>query len=284
MGAAKCRRFGALIVAATLVFAHATPGAAGLADSFGRDPEDRFWPAGVSRLGYDGSGRHLCAFVRVGVEPRAYVRLWSDAYDLLCDWTLNPGRDVYTIMQMTTGRYLDAHTNGSVDWRSVTRREQWDDSQLWYVVAEGDAYRIQQARTGRFLDAHENGSVDFSVVTRRWQPDDTQRWNIERIEGGQHRFQQSSSGRWLDAYDDETVDFMAVTRPKGASSQMWNVEYIGREYTIVQESTGRYLDAELVKEDEDWISWVFARPRQTDNSQRWICSRPRAAIASGSNR
>jgi hypothetical protein len=244
-----------------------------LPDASGREADERYWPTGDSWLSTGASAnRVLCAFTWADPQFRAYTKWSLTADPSPCTWTLTPGRDVYAIMQMATGRYLDAHQNGSVDFRAVTRPQQFDDTQLWYVVPEGGAYRIQQASTGRYLDAHENDSVDYSVVTREWQPDDTQRWHIETIEGEQRKIRQLSSGRWLDAYQDDAVDFMAVTRPEGNSTQMWNVEYVGREYTIQQASTGRFLDAEL--DEALYSSWVVTRPGQGDNSQRWMLLAP----------
>jgi len=101
----------------------------------------------------------------------------------------------YTLMQVSSGRFMDAHLTGEddKDFSVVTRGEQEDDTQSWIFTRVGpgnDAssgiYTIQQAENERYLDAHLTGGTggeedkDFSVVTRGEQGDDTQSWIVTK--------------------------------------------------------------------------------------------------------
>merc|ERR1711953_912559 len=73
----------------------------------------------------------------------------------------------YTVMQVETDRYLDAHLNAGNDYSVVTRGEQSDDTQKWIFTRVGDKiYTIQQKKNNRYLDAHLDNGNEYSVVTR----------------------------------------------------------------------------------------------------------------------
>jgi hypothetical protein len=86
---------------------------------------------------------------------------------------------VYTLQQVSNGRFLDAHTTSGNDFSVVTRTARTDDSQRWAIQALGnDTFTIQQLVNGQHLDAWETSDHDFNVVTRTAQSNDTQRWII----------------------------------------------------------------------------------------------------------
>jgi len=88
-----------------------------------------------------------------------------------------------TIMQMSTGRFLDAHEIEPKDFHSVTRpRQTFDQTQIWQVASVGGGdYEIIQQSSARYLDAHEYAEKDFGVVTRPRQSNPTQRWMLTFI-------------------------------------------------------------------------------------------------------
>ena len=70
-----------------------------------------------------------------------------------------------TIQQVSSGRFLDAHEIGELDFRVVTRPQQDNDTQFWRIQDFGGGFiSIQQVSSGRFLEATLDG--DFYVVTR----------------------------------------------------------------------------------------------------------------------
>jgi endonuclease/exonuclease/phosphatase family metal-dependent hydrolase len=88
-------------------------------------------------------------------------------------------RGVYTIQQMSNGRYVDAYQASNQDYRLVTRTAQNNDSQKWIVTPLGkNTYTIQQKSNGRYVDAYQASNQDYRLVTRPTQNNDTQRWLI----------------------------------------------------------------------------------------------------------
>jgi Ricin-type beta-trefoil lectin domain-like len=71
---------------------------------------------------------------------------------------------VFTVVQVSSGRFLDAHEIPQLYYRVVTRPQQNNDTQLWrFFDYGGGFYTIQQVSSGRFLQATLDG--DFQVVT-----------------------------------------------------------------------------------------------------------------------
>lgn len=98
-------------------------------------------------------------------------------------WVLTKIGMIYTVQQLSSGRFLDAHENSSKDYDVVTRTAQQNDTQKWIITPDGDdqTYRIQQLSNARFIDAHEHSGEDYSVVTRTKQNNNTQRWLIKKV-------------------------------------------------------------------------------------------------------
>ena len=95
-------------------------------------------------------------------------------------WMLtNVGGDLYTIMQISSGRYLDAHEIEGLDFRAVTRPQQNNNTQLWRLIDFGGAFfTIQQLSSGRALEANLTDADYFQVVTRPASGNDLQVWRI----------------------------------------------------------------------------------------------------------
>jgi hypothetical protein len=68
------------------------------------------------------------------------------------------GGIVYTIRQVSNGRFLDAHEIASLNFRMVTRPFQNDDTRRWRLMDFGGGFfEIQQVSSGRFLAATLGG-------------------------------------------------------------------------------------------------------------------------------
>lgn len=97
-------------------------------------------------------------------------------------WLLTSmGGNVYTLMQLNTGRYLDAHEIPELDYRVVTRpRQTFDTTQLWRIVDYGGGFvTIQHYNTGLFLEPYLDPDTDFQVVLRAERPgDNLQIWRM----------------------------------------------------------------------------------------------------------
>lgn len=93
-------------------------------------------------------------------------------------WVLtDTGGGRFTIMQASSGRYLDAHQIESLDFLAVTRRRQNDNTQLWRLIGTGEDVRIQQVSSGRVLHRRTD-AADFRVVTRPDSGDGAQEWRV----------------------------------------------------------------------------------------------------------
>ncbi len=137
-------------------------------------------------------------------------------------WVVTADGDPYTIVQLSSGRFLDAHESSANDYAAVTRTAQGDDTQRWTFTPVGAVYEIQQVSSDRYLDAHETSGQDYSVVTRTAQHDDTQRWVVTRIDENEYTVVQLSSRRFLDAYESAPNGYSAVTRTaQGNDTQRW---------------------------------------------------------------
>jgi hypothetical protein len=181
----------------------------------------------------------------------------------------------FTLRQVSSGRFLDAHEIASEDFRVVTRPAQNNDTQRWQITPVGVVYLIQQRSSQRFVDAHEAADKDFSVVTRTAQNNDTQQWVILHdpdTTPGTVRVQQLSNGRFLDAHQVASEDFRVVTRTaQNNDTQLFTfTPSSGGTFTIRQVSSGRFLDAhEIASQDFR----VVTRPAQNNNTQRWSLTR-----------
>ena len=97
----------------------------------------------------------LVASLRYQLRPYEVQEMYVDAYtsgndysvvlrprqsDLTQTWSIfSDGPNVFRIQQVSSGRYLDAHTPvpGSGTGFAVTRPPQYDGSQQWYITPEG---------------------------------------------------------------------------------------------------------------------------------------------------
>lgn len=136
----------------------------------------------------------------------------------------------YTVQQVSSQRFLDAHQRSSKDWSAVTRPAQNNDTQKWLIEPLGDdTYTIQQVSTRLFLDAHQETVHDYDVVMRPRQQNDTQSWEIKSLGDDTYTVRQLSSGRYLDAHQKKhprlggiLSDYRAVTRPRqNNDTQKW---------------------------------------------------------------
>ena len=83
-----------------------------------------------------------------------------------------------------------------------------------------------------------------------------------------YEIRQLSTGRFLDAYQ-SSGDFSVVTREQqNNSTQRWQLELSNNNtYTLVQEATGRFMDAH---ENNANDFSVVTRTAQNNDTQRWI--------------
>jgi hypothetical protein len=180
-----------------------------------------------------------------------------------------PGVPTYTLRQLSSGWFLDAHESSANDYSAVVRTAQDNDTQRWAVTANGgDSYTVVQLSSGRFLDAHESSANDYSAVTRTAQGNDTQRWTFTPV-GAVYEIQQVSSDRYLDAHETSAQDYSVVTRTaQQDDTQRWVVTRVdGNEYTLVQLSSRRFLDAyESAPNDYSAVT----RTAQGNDTQRWV--------------
>jgi hypothetical protein len=93
-------------------------------------------------------------------------------------WALLPtgAANTFTIVEKSSGRYLDAFQTNDNDYGLVTRLAQDNNSQKWVLTPlPNGRYTFRQLSSGRYMDAYETG--DFQVVTRGSQDNDTQKWS-----------------------------------------------------------------------------------------------------------
>ena len=76
----------------------------------------------------------------------------------------------YEIMQISSGRFLDAHEIPQNDFRAVTRERQFNTTQYWFMYKspydEIETTFINQWSSNRELQAYDTSSMDFRAVTR----------------------------------------------------------------------------------------------------------------------
>ncbi len=181
----------------------------------------------------------------------------------------------YTIRQVSSGRFVDAHEHAGEDFRLVTRTAQNNDTQRWAFTQVGAVYTMAQVSSERFVDAHEHAGEDFRLVTRTAQNNDTQRWVLMPVPERPctYTIQQLSSGRFVDAHEHAGEDFRLVTRTAQSNdTQRWLFTPQGADdvFTVQQLSSGRFVDAhEHAGEDFRLVT----RTAQDNDTQRWRLSR-----------
>jgi hypothetical protein len=193
------------------------------------------------------------------------------------------GFDVQTVALHELGHILGLNHSSvagsvmfpTVAWNTTNRVLTADDlggiQQLYpaAVLAAG-TYTIRQKINGRFLDAYETAVNDFRLVTRPAQNNDTQRWQLQAV-GTVNVIRQKINGRFLDAYEDEAHDFGLVTRTaQGNATQQWILTpSVSGSQRIRQLSSGRYVDAHEVEDQEDFrlVTRTF---QDWLDTQRWL--------------
>lgn len=193
---------------------------------------------------------NLYAYLQVAPSPRKDARSAFDwlqrnrdrlakaggKADAILPWapsTPKPGSEIqastlagiYTIRQVSSGRYVDAHQASNQDFALVTRPAQSNYTQRWMFTPLGNnRYTIQQASNARYVDAHQSSNNDFRLVTRTVQDNDTQRWIVTPLGNDRYTIQQASNGRFVDAHQSSSNDFRLVTRPaQNNDTQRWTI-------------------------------------------------------------
>lgn len=136
-------------------------------------------PAGTT-IRHRSSGKYLDAYRSSGIPHFDFnVVLRNNQNNDTQRWVLLPvsgATNTFTIVQKSSGRYLDAYQSNDRDYKLVTRLAQNNDTQKWVLTALPNGhYTFVQLSSGRFMDAHQSG--DFQVVTRPSQNNDSQRWS-----------------------------------------------------------------------------------------------------------
>jgi len=198
------------------------------------------------------SQRALDAYENPAKDYRAVTRRFQG--NTSQDWKLIPVCGVTKLQQLSTGRFLDAHSTDG-DFSVVTRTAQDNATQLWVIHTWSPHVKlVQQISSSRFLDAFESASNVYGAVTRPLQEENafaSQLWDMREAGEKAYHLKQLSTGstsevnaRYLDAYESDAGGFRAVTRPfQNDDSQKWRMNVVGGVYRIMQMSSGRFLDA-----------------------------------------
>lgn len=249
------------------------------------------------------TGRHLDAYEKrfFAKRPGFEAVLRAKQQDYSQKWILHgEPSGYYSITHAETGRFLDAYENnpdptGAWTWDRVvvTRlaQEASDNlSQRWVITAvpgsvEGSGeYYIRQASTRFFLDSFEDMEHDYQVCLRGNQTltngthDPSQVWILRQEEDlpdldGIYIFKQKDTKRLLDAHQSMRGNHEVITRDVEFSpSQHFVIRRVmGYAYTVLQESTGLFLDAyETANADFHYNFGAVMRPYQPDDSQKWF--------------
>jgi hypothetical protein len=147
-----------------------------------------------------------------------------------------PLAGAYTILQVSTERYVDAYEAAQQGRRLVTRVREEDKSQDWVIRQVGpDLYTIKQQKTQLFVDAYEKkrffahrGISDYWVVTRKEEKNQSQQWIFTPVPASENTYtiQQQSTQRYLDAYSGAVDDSLVTRGPEGDQSQEWKLERV----------------------------------------------------------
>jgi V8-like Glu-specific endopeptidase len=177
---------------------------------------------------------------------------------------------IYTMQQVSSERFLQAHSVAGHDFSAVTRPAQDDQSQHWRFTPVCLVVVARQVSSGRFLDAHDNAGNDFSAVTRDAQANDTQKWVAMPVPGrlSTYTLQQLSHGRFLDAHVTTAADYSVVTRTRQDNdTQWWQLAQLPNgPFTVSQVVNGRFLDAH---ENAPADFSAVTRIGQGNDTQRW---------------
>ena len=128
---------------------------------------------------HESENQDFRAVTRPGQDDSSqkWKLIWAATGKQRTEETLPNGN--YEMMQMGTGRYLDAYESSQFDWRATTRPPQGNDSQEWTLTrSTGSIYSIQHKVNSRYLDAYEHSKFDYQVTTAAWQGNDSQKWII----------------------------------------------------------------------------------------------------------
>lgn len=228
----------------------------------------------------------------------------KDAVDRTQVWVVTAeGGDAYSVMQASSGRFLDALTGHTKSWKTSwscicrpARSEETYLGQKWFIqrnpaVTSQLEVRLMQASSMRFLDAYLKKGFDFQAMTEQEKfivgpngtyIDDAQYWVLERVqkrqkalEPGKYVVQQKATGRQLDARSQDKPGPTTVTTREIEFSETQHFIFrrlLGMVYSITQESSGRLLGAKP-NQSPDQNGTVMTRGLTKDSAQRWMLVR-----------
>mmetsp|Transcript_75361 Transcript_75361/g.245087 ORF Transcript_75361/g.245087 Transcript_75361/m.245087 type:complete len:972 (+) Transcript_75361:136-3051(+) len=262
---------------------------------------------GVYRLRQKNTERYLDAYEqafflngatpRPGYEvitrPAGFVPV-SDGMDHTQFWLIEEDlSNTYSLMQYTSGRFLQALQEASEKWqhdriavvRDVNMSEHNTD-QRWFIHKNPNSssqveVRLMDATNRFYLDSHQSGAQDFQVMLRDYEDSNSQVWVLEKVYSspvslmdGLYMIQQVATDRKLDAYEPGKADTFCVTRPvEFHDTQKWIIRHArGEVYSIQQSASGQLLGADPNGSAADFsVNYtVVSRPWQGDNAQKWL--------------
>lgn len=236
---------------------------------------------GYYRIKQEATGQYLDAYdfqafpdrpgfeVVTRLEQHANVK---DGVDKTQIWyVLENEWGSYSLMQFTSGRFADAVSDPTGPWTHrmavVTRPANdslFSTSQRWVLQhvsenATDERVRIMHAESELYLDARNNASYDFQVhLSLAANKSDPQvLWSMEKMNDspvpildGVFTITQASSGKNLDADEvgsNDQKDLGCYTHniSFNASQNFLIRRLKGEVYTIMQQSTGRFLGGEV---------------------------------------
>jgi len=257
---------------------------------------------GYYRIKQDLSGRLLDAYDqqyfadRPGYEavarPQQFAQV-RDGVDKTQIWyILENEHGSYSLMQYTTGRFLDVAGDAeNPDWKFrmavVTRPandSQFATTQRWMLQRAdqnqtSSRVHIIHADTQKYLDARLSVTKDYQALldAKELTTNGTksQTWILEKMNDspvpfldGVFTIAQTSSGHLLDAEENGTRDCIAKDISFKESQHFIIRRVKGEIYTIMQQSTGRFIGAQMKPGKNE--AEVFGGSVLADNTQQWM--------------
>lgn len=226
------------------------------------------------------------------VRPEQFAKV-RDGVDKTQIWyILRNEYGSYSLMQYTSGRFLDVVYNNHGNWKlnmAVMTRpandSQFATSQRWLLQhvdagKDGNQVHVVHADTGKYLDAYQSADKDFQALLK--DQDLTalglkrQAWVLEKMNDspvpfldGIFTITQDSTQLLLDAEENGTVLDCYTNRLTFRESQHFIIRRVkGEIYTIMQRSTGRFIGAKVKPGSAS--AEVSADLVLTDNTQQWM--------------
>jgi hypothetical protein len=182
---------------------------------------------GVDHLGKVWHRRQLDVNLRLHTDWTDFGGALRADVPVIPGAPLAPPRTVH-LVQVETGRYLDAHEIAEKDYQVVTRPGgQTDTTQNWLLTDLGHGTcTLTQVSSGRNLHAYEDLNTGFRVVTRPPQSNSTQIWLVNLVGGTDvGTLRQTSTGQFLTASGDSADDYRAFTHGSinADQEQRWRI-------------------------------------------------------------